>query len=543
MKLRVLSIGRRIAIAVCAVLALVTGTLSVAYPHFAGTTVQAATYEKLAVTTSLTQIETGLDGLNETNKQAVLDQLKKYLTVTADGATVPSDDYTVDSVSYEGSGAKITVSAAGVSGRVTAEVAVDSAVAPVLQSVSVSVDPNKAERNDDGIYKVLKYDRLTDESVFLTDTGKRPVQFTDGKQSILDFLKIELRYQNVTLPISKVEYNEEGELIPQKIGQVYSYRINQKSFTAGSRTITVSVEYDENGNRLNGSLDALFEDVQIISLEATQKGGVLYSYSDVISSVTVTAKYNDGTSRVLSEREYTTNSSLVPALSNIPDPEKNTDFTTSAGGDDRDILGVPTNLSTANYAKEVTITSGGISTTLNIGGITLAHPNQIIGIVGVPALQKEGAPLDLSGLSVAISYVEVYHDTMVYVGTNNIVGGTVIDQSTTIMVPLTDLIDYLTVKYNGGTAQAAKDSVVPTISGNGTTIPTELTFTYKGQMFYFSTGASRPSSGGTYFTNWSRNPNFTTNSFELEVEKNDGPSVSANYYTRPIINEDIVTYR
>ncbi len=545
MKLRVLSIGRRIAIAVCAVLALVTGTLSVAYPHFAGTTVQAATYEKLAVTTSLTQIETGLDGLNGTNKQAVLDQLKKYLTVTADGATVPSDDYTVDSVSYEGSGAKITVSAAGVSGRVTAEVAVDSAVAPVLQSVSVSVDPEKAERNEDGIYKVLQYGRPTDESVFLTDTGKRPVQFTDGKQSILDFLKIELRYQNVTLPISKVEYNEEGELSPQQIGQVYSYRINQKSFTAGSRTITVSVEYDENGNRLNGSLDALFEDVQIISLEATQKGGVLYSYSDVISSVTVTAKYNDGTSRVLSEREYTTNSSLIPT--EVPPATQTSDFTTSNSGADRD-SNVPDNTSSYNYSKDITITSGGISTTLNISGITLANPHQIIGIVGVPALQKEGAPLDLSGLSVAISYVVLYHDKTSKVydgwgGTTDLISGTIIDESATIMVPLTDLIDSLTVKYNGGAAQAAKDSVVPTISGNGTTVSAELTFTYNGQMFYFSTGAERNSSGLQYHTNWSRNPNTSTNTFELEVDKNEGPSVTANYYTRPIINEDIVTYR
>ena len=183
MKLRVLSVGRKIAIAVCAVLALVTGTLSVVCPRFAGETVQAAAYENIAVATSLTEIEKGLNDLDEINKQAVFDQLKKYLTVTADGATVPSDDYTVDSVTYEGSGAKIAVSAAGVSGgRVTAEVPVENAVDPVLQSVSVSVDPEKAEQNSDGIYKVLKYGRLTDESVFLTDTGKRPVQFTEGKQ-------------------------------------------------------------------------------------------------------------------------------------------------------------------------------------------------------------------------------------------------------------------------------------------------------------------------------------------------------------------------
>ena len=357
MKLRVLSVGRKIAIAVCAVLALVTGTLSVVCPRFAGETVQAAAYENIAVATSLTEIEKGLNDLDEINKQAVFDQLKKYLTVTADGATVPSDDYTVDSVTYEGSGAKIAVSAAGVSGgRVTAEVPVENAVDPVLQSVSVSVDPEKAEQNSDGIYKVLKYGRLTDESVFLTDTGKRPVQFTEGKQSILDFLKIELRYQNVTLPISEVEYAEDGEMLAQKIGQVYSYRINQKSFTAGSRTITVSVEHDENGNRLNGSLDALFEDVKIISLEATQKSGILYSYSDVIFSVTVTAKYNDGSSRELSEREYTTNSSLIPT--NVPDAEQTGDFTTNNTGANR-ASNVPNNTSSYNYSKEVTITSGG----------------------------------------------------------------------------------------------------------------------------------------------------------------------------------------
>lgn len=546
MKLRVLSVGRRIAIAVCAVLALVTGTLSVVCPRFAGATVQAAAYENIAVATSLTEIEKGLNDLDEPNKQAVLDQLKKYLTVTADGATVPSDDYTVDSVTYEGSGAKIAVSAAGVSGgRVTAEVTVENAVDSVLQSVSVSVDPEKAEQNSDGIYKVLKYGRLTDESVFLTDTGKRPVQFTEGKQSILDFLKIELRYQNVTLPISEVEYAEDGEMLTQKIGQVYSYRINQKSFTAGSRTITVSVEHDENGNRLNGSLDALFEDVKIISLEATQKSGILYSYSDVISSVTVTAKYNDGSSRELSEREYTTNSSLIPT--NVPDAEQTGDFTTNNTGANR-ASNVPNNTSSYNYSKEVTITSGGISTTLNMNGITLANPHQIIGIVGVPALQKEGAPLDLRGLSVAISYAVNYHDKTSKVydglgGTVDMISGTIIDESTTIMVPLTDLIDFLTVKYNGGTLQAAKDSVVPTISGSGTTVSTELTFTYYGQMFYFSTGAERNDTGLRYHTNWSRNPNTSTNTFELEVNKNEGPSVTANYYARPIINEDIVTYR
>ena len=123
------------------------------------------------------------------------------------------------------------------------------------------------------------------------------------------------------------------------------------------------------------------------------------------------------------------------------------------------------------------------------------------------------------------------------------ISGTIIDESTTIMVPLTDLIDFLTVKYNGGASQAAKDSVVPTISGSGTTVSTELTFTYYGQMFYFSTGAERNDTGLKYHTNWSRNPNTSTNTFELEVNKNEGPSVTANYYARPIINEDIVTYR
>ena len=175
-----------------------------------------------------------------------------------------------------------------------------------------------------------------------------------------------------------------------------------------------------------------------------------------------------------------------------------------------------------------------------MNGITLANPHQIIGIVGVPALQKEGAPLDLRGLSVAISYAVNYHDKTSKVydglgGTVDMISGTIIDESTTIMVPLTDLIDFLTVKYNGGTLQAAKDSVVPTISGSGTTVSTELTFTYYGQMFYFSTGAERNDTGLRYHTNWSRNPNTSTNTFELEVNKNEGPSVTANYYARPII--------
>lgn len=548
MKLRVLSIGRRIAIAVCTVLALVTGTLSVVYPRLRGTSARAATYDSIAVTTNLTEIEKGLDIFNDAaDKATVFDQIKSYLTVTADGTDTKISDYTVESVSYaENGSATITVSAAGKSADfVTAEVTVN-AVDARLRGVSVSIDPDEAEQDENGVYKVLNYGHPTEESVFLTDTGIRPMQFTEGKKSLLDFFDIQLQYQTVHLPIDTFKYDEDGKLITPTIGQVYSYRIYQRSFTAGNHDITVAVVPEAGADSVNGTFNADFEDVKIIRLEVNQKSGILYSYDNVISNVTVEAYYNDGNHKTLNEREYTTNSTLFP--SSVPNATQTADMRTTKRGVNRDDS-VP-DIVTLNsvYSKTVTIKSGDVEQDYEMKGINLANPNQIIGIVGVPALQKEGETLNLSGLSVVVSYATSRTDTTAQtgIGMDETISGTRIDSSATITIPLDDVIDYVTVSYDGGTAQPAKGSVVPELSDSATNIPTKLTFTYNGQMFYFAVGVSHDSwSSSSYYTMWTHNPNVssTPDSFSLEVEKNDGPTVVANYYTRPIINEDTVTYR
>lgn len=551
MKLRVLSIGRRIAIAVCAVLALVTGTLGVLYPRLAGMSAKAEGYSGIAVETDLTAIETGLDQIEISH----LAQLKTHLTVKADGVAdpLPADAYTVDSVAYNGDNAVITVSAPNTdgTGRVEAQTQTPiTSVAPVVSNVHASVNENAATLVN-GIWKVTSNQT---ESVFLTDTAKRPVS-----EILSDYLNVTIEYQTVTLPVSLVQYNEEdGSLITPKLGQVYSYRINQKSFTAGPQNITVSVQYGEqNDDRLTDTISVTFEDVQIISLRANVKDGVtLYSYSDVVSNINVWANYNDGRVDVpLSERDYTSPTSLFPTAADIQNLKNNgynvvsiTDEDGKRGSAnderDRDKTSYPDTASSRSYTKDIVVEAGGLPYKIEGVSVNLANPYQFISINGVLGQQIAGQELKLEGISIATSFVTDYQDKKSHVGFvgglgSEIISTTKILSTQSTQLNLEDFKESVEVSYDGGEFNPLTSDLAK-VPANAKTV--NIRFTYNGQMFVYADHIE--GSSNTFYTYWKHYDNSISNTFNISVKEEGGTEDNtANYWAHPSINEDIETYR
>lgn len=561
MKLRVLSIGRRIAIAVCAVLALVTGTLGVLYPRLAGITAKAEGYSGISVETDLTTIETGLDQIDV----SYLAQLKTHLTVKADGVTdpLPAAAYTVDSVAYNGGNAVITVSAqasdtatvTNAAGRVEAKTATTiAAVAPVVSNVHASVNENAAVPVN-GIWKVKSNPT---ESVFLTDTAKRPVS-----EILSDYLNVTIEYQTVTLPVSLVAYDEDGKVIGPKLGQVYSYRINQKSFTAGPQTITVSVQYGEkNDDRLTDTVSVTFEDVQIISLNAEVKDGVtLYSYSDVVSNINVWANYNDGrVNEPLSERDYTSPTSLFPTAEDIKSLSdyKVVSITDENGkpqvnATSRVKANSPDNETSYRYTKRIVVEAGGMVYEMpNDVSVNLVNPYQFIGMSGVPVQQTAGQPFDLAGLSVTTSFViggegVGWEDIKTHVGFigglgRDVITGTKIIKTQSVQLNLEDFKESVEVSYDGGAYNAltSEAAIVPADAK-----AVNIRFIYNGQMFVYADHIAGTGGGNEYTTYWKHYDNSISNTFNNISVKEEGGTEdnTANYWAHPSINEDIETYR
>lgn len=585
MKLRVLSIGRKVAIALCAVLALVTGITSVLLPRLSGISAAAA-YDSLSVSSTLTALEQGLDKIADEHKPYVYNQLKQYLMVqgkTGDALSGKLDDdaYTVERVTYSEGKAIITVKGTGENASAEGTYTINSTVEATFGSVVVEVNTDKAvqatwkdnasetngghwEEASDGTWKILNGTTITDESVFLTS---RPI-FVDGNDADIEsFLIISLQYQTVKVPVHAL-----GDDIPDtqtlNLGDVNSYRIRQKAFAEGKRNIDVSVAIPFKGlgsfTRV-GSLNVEFESPKVVHLTVTPSGNSnLTSYSDISEAITVMGYYNNGEPpKELKKGEYTTDSTLVvdtraAVTSHEPlytdsqaglsgttvDRSTISNSYTSTALDSNTATGhgIPGNLYAGSDNDNLTITvSCGEATGSAQVWVKQANPYQIIGISGIPTAHKVGDTFNLDGMSVILTYASEFKDLIQQGNNVSSVASTTVTAKT-VTVPLKAVRNNVTISFDGGNTFQPINTATFTKAGLQ---PVKLRYEYQGQMFYFATGVVFYDNtliwNQHYCTRWQHNPNYAEDIFSVNVAANDEVK-DVNYFDKPVIDQNDVGY-
>lgn len=574
MKKRKLLKGITLAASLCSCLGIFLGigySLNVFKQTHHRQQIQADITEINEVDHSLMYLEYGLDSLNSNQ----LKDLKNYITisgVTDQNQSVPlnQEAYQIVSVTYyqaddteatsfaEASYALLSLDFFDLPANESLKtIRVNTIVSANLHTINLKVNEDKGILQN-GVYK-LKTGSSDDsgnlvESIFLT---------TRPSEELLEYLDISLQFQHVAVPLEVVKSASE------KFGEVNSYGIRQKSFEAGFQPITVEVGFEEislydSSETIyrSGSLTVQFEEKSVFYIKAEQKSAdyKLFSYSDLAEAFDIRGYYNDGTSELLRDNEYSytsffptkkdfgTGYQAVESISNFSSTGTRMGIDVDEAGNrfgNQKVPGTNTNLS---YQRDIVVSYKNVTYTIPNVNFNLANP-YLLSLEGSPILQQtEAEPFNLDGLTATISYATQFQDQEVTA--SNLFGQTYYGGSSEVLntkpvrISLKDFSEYVQISYNYTKDDAGTiTSPFYDIGDPLAVVPSKIDsiairFTYTGTM-YFTARTLPRTTGAALVTTFERNASSMTSTFDglsFQIKASTSTEGVTYSYTSPVVD-------
>lgn len=431
-----------------------------------------------------------------------------------------------------------------------------------LYAVNVEVNDKVILQN--GVYKIkagsVDSEGKLVETAFLT---------TRSIEDLLEYLNISLQFQHISLPIDTISKNKNS------FGEITSYAIRQKTFEEGYQPISVEVGFKEafcteDAEILykSGSKTVLFENLKVAYITATQKAtpSILYSYSDLSDAYEILGYYNDGTSGVIRNSEYTHTSffptkdvfdstyTQVTGISDFSSTGTRLGTAVDENGNRFGSQKVPGTNTKISYQKDIVVTYGSVSCTISAIDLILANP-YTISLEGSPLLQQTGGqPFNLDGLTATITYANQFVDKEVTAsnlfGTTYYGGASEVTSTKPIRISLADYAEYVQIAYNY--TKEDKGEITSNFYDTGSesaVVPDRIDriairFNYIGTMFFSAKTLPR-TTGAALVTAFECNDSKVTSTFEelnFQIKDNTGGEGVTHTYFAPVMDNSTEEY-